>query len=350
MAERLQHLAAVVRQGWRDELELQIPAALLTILMMALFAMVLLKTPVARLGPLRTSETSVMRLEFLQRQVSRPTPAPPPDTARPEPSRAPARTAAATPARAEPQPAQPAAPRALVVTTPTKPPAKPESIANAIYTRDGQVRLPPGVAEAPPSTPPGTPPGMASARDAAKARNVLEKPNPIDYQETRFEKDWAAKGTLGDAAAQKINGVIKDMFKSDRSSAVARPPPATGFNPALAQNQADVGSEATGDAYRAAPIGFEKAPQPPGQASKAIRAQLDALQDRALMCKDRQKDKWLADVRKHLTELERNETALTHGADVQRAQYYLPQAIDAAYDLSRRALWYADRRLSACGG
>lgn len=320
-------------------------AALLTLLMMVLFAAVLLKTPVARLGSWPASQTSAMRLELLQRQVVRPTPAPPPAIAAPKAARAPASNAAA----AAPPAAQPNAPKTLVVTPPSKAPAGPESIANAIYTRDGQVRLPPGVAQAPPSTPPGTPPGMASARDAAKARNVLEKPNPIDYQETRFEKDWTAKGTLGDAAAQKINGVIKDMFKSDRSSAVARPPPATGFNPALAQNQADVGSEATGDAYRAAPIGFEKAPQPPGQASKAIRAQLDALQDRALMCKDRQKDKWLADVRKHLTELEGNETALTHGADVQRAQHYLPQAIDAAYDLSRRALWYADKRLSACG-
>jgi hypothetical protein len=343
-------LAAVVREGWRDELDLQIPAALLTILMMALFAMVLLKTPVARLGPLRAEAPRAMRLEFLQRQLTRPRPAP--DTAQPEASRAPPRTvpAAASPIQAAPPAAQPNAPKALVVvTTPTKPPARPESIANAIYTRDGRVRLPPGVAEAPPSTPPGTPPGMASARDAAKASNVLDKPNPIHYQETRFEKDWAAKGTLGDAAAQKINGVIKDMFKSDRSNAVARPPPATRFNPALAQNQADLGSEATGDAYRAAPIGFEKAPQPAGEASKAIRAQLDTLQGRALMCKDRQKDKWLADVRKHLIELERNETALAHGADVQRAQYYLPQAIDAAYDLSRRALWYADKQLSACG-
>lgn len=346
----------MVKESWRDELGLQLPAALLTIMLMALFATVLLKTPMARLGPLRPSETSAMRLEFLQREV--PPPPAQPDTARPRPARstpeprarqqaehdAP-RTPASAPARA----AQPAPPRSLVVTTPGKAPTSPESIANAIYTREGQVRLPPGVAEAPPSTPPGTPPGTVSARDAAKARSVLEKPNPIRYEETRFEKDWASKGTLGDAGAQKINRAIKDMFKSDRNSAVARPPPQTRFNPALAQNQADLGSEATGDAYKAAPIGFEKAPQPTGEASKAIHAQLDALQGRALMCKDPQKDKWLADVGKNLTDLERNETALTHGADVQRAQYYLPQAIDAAYDLSRRALWYADKRLSACG-
>ncbi|WDS34690.1 hypothetical protein [Pseudoxanthomonas sp.] len=322
---------------------------------MALITMVLLETPLARLGPLRASDPTAMRLEFIQRQVPPPAriaqPQVQPNTPRnatPAHSQAPA-TPQAAPAKATPQAAQPAPPKALVVTTPTQAPATGESIANAIYTKQGQVRLPPGVAAAPPSTPPGTPPGMPSARDEAQARNVLEKPNPIHYEKTRFEKDWASSGTLGDLAGQKIGRAMKDLFKSDRNSAIARPPPETRFNPALAQNQADMGSEATGDAYKAAPIGFEKAPQPTGEASKAIHAQLDALQGRALMCKDPQKDKWLADVRKNLTDLERNETALTHGADVQRAQYYLPQAIDAAYDLSRRALWYADKRLSSCG-
>lgn len=336
----------MAKEGWRDELGLQIPAALLTLLLMAMFAMVLLKTPMARLGPLHASEPSAMRLEFLQRDL--PPPAMPPDAVGPEPARTPAtdRARAARPEQTTPQ----AAPsKSLVVTTPKAAQAPKESIANAIYTRQGQVRLPPGVAAAPPSTPPGTPPGMASARDEAQARNVLEKPNPIQYEKTRFDKDWASSGTLGDLAGQKIGRVMKDLFKEKTNSAVARPPPQTRFNPALAQNQGDMGSEATGDAYKAAPIGFEKAPQPTGEASKAIHAQLDALQGRALMCKDPLKDRWLGDVRKNLADLERNETALTHGADVQRAQYYLPQAIDASYDLSRRALWYADKRLSACG-
>jgi hypothetical protein len=343
-------LAAVVKEGWRDELELQIPAALLTVLLMAVFAAVLLKTPMARLGPLRSSAPSAMRLEFIQRDLPRTAPvAPPPVASRsPAPARPqPARPAPpAAPAQVAPPQAQP---KALVVTTPTKAPADQESIANAIYTKQGQVRLPPGVAAAPPSSPPGTPPGMASARDEAQAKNVLEKPNPIHYEKTRFDKDWASSGTLGELAGQKAGRLMKDLFKEKTNSAVARPPPETRFNPALAQDQAAMGSEATGDAYKAAPIGFEKAPQPTGEASKAIRAQLDALQGRALMCKDPQKDKWLGDVRKNLTDLERNETALTHGADIQRAEHYLPQAIDASYDLSRRALWYADKRLSACG-
>jgi hypothetical protein len=347
-------LAAVVKEGWRDELELQIPAALLTILLMAMFAAVLLKTPMARLGPLRTSEPSAMRLEFIQRDLPRPAPAATPQATPPVVSRRPAPASPqvstpmppTVPAQAAPQQA-PA--KALVVTTPTKPAADQESIANAIYTRQGQVRLPPGVAAAPPSTPPGTPPGMASARDQAQARNVLEKPNPIHYEKTRFDKDWASSGTLGQLAGQKVGRVMKDLFKEKTNSAIARPPPETRFNPALAQDQAAMGSEATGDAYKAAPIGFEKAPQPPGEASKAIRAKLEALQGRALMCKDPQKDTWLGGVRKNLADLERNETALTHGADIQRAEHYLPQAIDASYDLSRRALWYADKRLSSCG-
>jgi hypothetical protein len=337
----------VAKEGWRDELGLRIPAALLTGLIMVMFTMVLLKTPLARLGSPRASDPGAMRLEFIPR------PTPPPASVTPStPARSPAPVhsqAQAAPPSAAPQAARPAPPKALVVTTPTKAQATQESIANAIYTKQGQVRLPPGVAAAPPGTPPGTPPGMPSARDEAQARNVLEKPNPIHYEKTRFDKDWASSGTLGDLAGQKIGRAMKDLFKSDRNSAVARPPPETRFNPALAQNQGDMGSEATGDAYKAAPIGFEKAPQPTGEASKAIRAQLDALQGRALMCRDPQKDKWLADVRKNLADLERNETALTHGADVQRAQYYLPQAIDASYDLSRRALWYADKRLSSCG-
>lgn len=336
----------MVKERWRDELGLRIPAALLTGLIMVVFAMVLLKTPLARLGPQRAADPSPMRLEFIARPVPPPAVVARPMAPAPTRSRAPATPPAAA-TRSTRQDVPPA-PKALVVTTPSQAPAAQESIANAIYTKQGQVRLPPGVAAAPPGTPPGTPPGMPSARDQAQARNVLEKPNPIHYEKTRFDKDWASSGTLGDLAGQKIGRAMKDLFKDDRNSAVARPPPQTRFNPALAQNQGDMGSEATGDAYKAAPIGFEKAPQPTGEASKAIHAQLDALQGRALMCRDPQKDKWLADVRKNLADLERNETALTHGADVQRAQYYLPQAIDAAYDLSRRALWYADKRLSAC--
>ncbi|UAY74290.1 hypothetical protein [Pseudoxanthomonas sp. X-1] len=327
-----------------DESRLRVPAAVLSLAIMALIALVLLQAPMARLAPARSQEQR-LRLEFVARpQADAPTHVP-------APARAAARATAA-PSRPSPPVAAHQRPPATIppplATPQATAPADPGEVARAVYDRDGRAKLPPGVV-AEPGAPQGSPPGLANARDAAKTKALMERPNPVQYNETRFEKDWVSKGTLGDVATQKVNRAIADMFKSGRSSPTARPPPDTRFNPALAQNRGDLGSEATGDAYKAAPIAFEKAPQPTGEATKAIRAQLDALQGRALMCHDPRKDQWLADVRSNLQALERSEHALANGADPARAKYQLPQAIDAAYDLSRRALWYADKQLSGCG-
>jgi len=350
-------LAAVVKVEWWDESRLRVPAALMSLAILALMALVLLDTPMARLASSPEAVPARMRLEF----VARPASSVPAVRASERPqSKTPVSSPSSRADAAAERPAAPASPPLSAQRAPaTEPPAvrtpaparaaaRDDALARSLYTRDGQARLPPGVAEAPAGEPEGSPPGMANARDAAKAKRVLERPNPIDYKETHFEKDWVSNGTLGDVATQKINRAISDMFKSDRSQATARPPPDTRFNPALAQNRADLGSEATGDAYKAAPIAFEKAPQPPGAAGKAIGAQLAALEQRASGCKDPRRDKWLGDVRSNLQTLDRNETALTHGADGMRAKYLLPQAIDAAYDLSRRAVWYANKQLDAC--
>ena len=332
-----------------DESRLRVPAAVLSLAIMALIALVLLQAPMARLTPARSQEQR-LRLEFVARpQADAPTHVAAPAAA---PARAAARSTPAAPSRPPPPVAAHQRPPATIpppLATPrATAPADPGEVARAVYDRDGRAKLPPGVV-AEPGAPQGSPPGLANARDAAKTKALMERPNPVQYNETRFEKDWVSKGTLGDVATQKVNRAIADMFKSGRSSPTARPPPDTRFNPALAQNRGDLGSEATGDAYKAAPIAFEKAPQPTGEATKAIRAQLDALQGRALMCHDPRKDQWLADVRGNLQALERSEHALANGADPARAKYQLPQAIDAAYDLSRRALWYADKQLSECG-
>ena len=53
-------------------------------------------------------------------------------------------------------------------------------------------------------------------------------------------------------------------------------------------------------------------------------------------------------IRTHLTELEQVEHALANGADPVMAAQMLPRRGQSAYDLSRRALWYAENQLKDC--
>ncbi|WP_267087376.1 hypothetical protein, partial [Xanthomonas sacchari] len=242
-----------------------------------------------------------------------------------------------------------AAPPSSPSQTPSAPAAAATGMAATLYTGDGHPRLPDGVAVDPFAQAQGTPPGTLNPRDVAKSRRLLERPNPIDYRSTRFDKDWASDGTLGDVAVQGIDRAIKQLLpKNTHQSAVARPPPDVRFNPALHERASDLGSEATGDAYKAAPIAFEKAPGLEGEASRRIRQALADLQQRRGACPAAQRARLLAPVQQHLDALLQVETAMAKGADPIRAQQLLPREADSAYDLARRALWYADQKLAAC--
>ncbi|MCW0367116.1 hypothetical protein NB699_002099 [Xanthomonas sacchari] len=318
---------------------LQLWAALATAMILALLGRLLWGTPSA---PPRAVAEDALRLVFLPRQPAQRVPDPPRVS-----TRAPA-VDARMPAGARP-PRGAAAPPSSPSQTPSAPAAAATGMAATLYTGDGHPRLPDGVAVDPFAQAQGTPPGTLNPRDVAKSRRLLERPNPIDYRSTRFDKDWASDGTLGDVAVQGIDRAIKQLLpKNTHQSAVARPPPDVRFNPALHERPSDLGSEATGDAYKAAPIAFEKVPGLDGEASRRIRQALADLQQRRGACPAAQRARLLAPVQQHLDALLQVETAMAKGADPIRAQQLLPREADSAYDLARRALWYADQKLAAC--
>ena len=253
--------------------------------------------------------------------------------------------AATAAARAAPPPTRtPPPPRQVAASTAAAPAEA--SMAAQLYTREGRLQIDP-LAQAG-----AVPPGMDDARVAAKTRSVMERVNPVQYQETRFAKDWKSDGTLGDVAMQGLNRGMKklnDKINGPQTQvAKARPPPEVRFNPALAGNQAEMGSAATGDAYKAAPIAHESLPDLKGEASRRIRDALAALEQRSARCEAATRTPLLSTVRGHLADLERAEHALNNGADPVLAAQLLPRQADSAYDLARRALWYADRQLKQC--
>ena len=316
---------------------LHLGAAATTLLILLLLGRLLLIAPAA--APPRVHDA--MRLVFVPRPEPVAAPPPSPQAAQSAPHAA-ARRAPAT-ARAAQAPLPPPTRTAAPVATQAAP------MSATLYTRDGSARLPDGVAVDPFAEAQGTPPGTTNPRDLAKAKRLLERPNPIDYRPTRFDKDWATSGTLGDVAMQGIGDAMKKMLpKSTHQSAVARPPPDVRFNPALHERPGDLGSEATGDAYKAAPIALEKAPGLDGEASRRIRKAIGELEQRRAACPAAQRSRLLQPVLDNLDELQRVEKAMAHGADPILAQQTLPRAADSAYDLARRALWYADQKLAAC--
>ena len=260
-------------------------------------------------------------------------------------------TASAAPRDADtpatPNPADASA--AATVRTPL-PAARP--LAGRLYTREGDARVPPGTVADGLAPPPASTPGQPSARDQQRIAKLLDRRNPIDYRPTAFDKDWKSDGSAGDVAEQEIKrGMAKVadiIFGKEPTPAAPRPPPDVRFNPALHARSADLGSEATGDAYKAAPIAFEKAPDMQGGASRRIRTAIGELERRHARCGGARLQQAMAPALKHLAELQQAETALAQGADPTRAEHLLPRAVDMAYDLARRALWQAERTLAPC--
>lgn len=230
-----------------------------------------------------------------------------------------------------------------------------EPLAGRLYKRDGRANLPATAQIDPLGTGAvGSPPGLPSARDQAQAKRLLERTNPIDYRATRFDKAWATDGTLGDAMVESMDEGLKGMAKAlagkQDQPARARPPPEVRFNPRLHERPSDLGSEATGDAYKAAPIAFEKAPGLNGEASKRLRGELASLKQKFAHCSAQRWQQVIGPITTHLADLERVEYAYGHGADPVQAEHLLPRTADMAFDQARRALWYAQQRLATCPG
>lgn len=190
------------------------------------------------------------------------------------------------------------------------------------------------------------------ATDADTARRLLERENPVDYRGTRFARDWVSDGDVADVAQQEIaraqKKIARLIYGPDIQHAEARPSPDVRFNPGRHERPSDLGSEATGDAYKAAPISDEKAPGLEGEASRRIRTQVAALERRAGGCDRARIERLMEPLLQHLGDLQKAEAAFARGADPIRAAHMLPNQADAAYNGARRALWHAERQLAGC--
>ncbi|MGJ7902062.1 hypothetical protein [Lysobacter sp. 1R34A] len=195
-------------------------------------------------------------------------------------------------------------------------------------------------------------PGDPSERSQYYAKKLVERRNPLGDQPPALH-DWfgdAAKKAGARADGQvSVNRVAEAIFGKDIQSAKARPPPSVRFRPELHGRPSDLGSEATGDAYKAAAVAHEAVPGLEGEASRRIREAIELLLKLPSRCERQAVEGWLAPVRKHLAELQRAEYAYGHGADPIRREHMLPRAADTAYDQARRAIAYAEGRVAGCG-
>ncbi|WP_449465659.1 hypothetical protein [Stenotrophomonas humi] len=231
----------------------------------------------------------------------------------------------------------PSQPVASVVVAATPAPTKPgdESI-NRLYGSDGRPVLP----DAPGERQKAAGERVFEHRDEL-ATGVGER--PLEAVVTKMFEDSKKPDESPYAMAARV------VHGRDVQLAQARRPPPVAFNPNLHEQRADLGSEATGDAYKAAPIRFEKVPDMKGEASRRIRAAIGALEGRYPRCSAEQRTRWMAAALTHLDTLQRVEYRYNHGADPTEAEHTLPSAADSAYDLARRALWDAERRMKTCG-
>lgn len=224
----------------------------------------------------------------------------------------------------------PSQPVASVVATATPAPAKPnDELIKRLYGSDGRPELPDAPGE----------------RQKAAVERVFEH---RDELATGVGERATANLFSGKTAGTGQTRAQRALYGRDIQAAEARRPPEIAFNPAAHERQSDLGSEATGDAYKAAPIRFEKVPDMKGEASRRIRAAIGALEGRYLRCSADQRTRWMAPALTHLDALQRVEYRYNNGADPTEAEHTLPSAADSAYDQARRALWDAERRMKTC--
>ncbi len=220
-------------------------------------------------------------------------------------------------------------PAAPVASTP---PASSAEWSRRLYAADGGVDLPDGVA--------------GDERIRGKDERVFEHRDEL----AAGVGERATAGLFSkQRAGTKQSRVQRWLYGEDIQAAEARRPPDVAFNPALHERSSDLGSEATGDAYKAAPIRHEPLPGLDGTASRRIRTAIGELEQRYPRCGSEARGRWLATALQHLDALERLEYRYGHGADPVEAEHTLPSAADSAYDLARRALWEAERRMKTCG-
>lgn len=221
-------------------------------------------------------------------------------------------------------------PTASVVAAATPAAAKPnDELIKRLYGSDGRPELPDAPGE----------------RQKAAVERVFEH---RDELATGVGERATANLFSGKTAGTSQSRAQRALYGRDIQAAEARRPPEIAFNPAAHERQSDLGSEATGDAYKAAPIRFEKVPDMKGEASRRIRAAIGALEGRYSRCSADQRTRWMAPALTHLDTLQRVEYRYNNGADPTEAEHTLPSAADSAYDQARRALWDAERRMKTC--
>ncbi|MGO1000953.1 hypothetical protein [Lysobacter sp. CA196] len=191
-------------------------------------------------------------------------------------------------------------------------------------------------------------PGSPGERSQYYAKKLLERRSPLGEQPPPLH-DWFDEGKTTGKGQTVSERIAEALFGKDIQSAKPRPPPSPRFRPELHERPSDLGSEATGNAYKAAAVGYEKLPGLEGEASRRIREAIELLLKLPSVCERHSVEEWLAPARKHLAELERVEYAYGHGADPIRREHMLPRAADTAYDQARRAIAYAEGRLPGCG-
>ena len=278
--------------------------------------------------------------------------------AEPEPAPAPDESAAdeSAPAAPTPREAPQAVARAPQAAAPpasaprTKP--SPSAPSARLYNSEGLVAVP----VAPDFNPMKRKtyiPGSDEDPNANKVRNAFARPTPaLPFPGSGFG-GFASEGTLGEALMESANKRLKKIVdklpgRKQVQEVVARPPPPVRFNPSYHERPSDLGSEATGDAYKAAPIAFEPAPGLEGAASARIRTAIGELETRRGSCGLERLRQWLAPALSGLDELQRIERSYASGADPVNARQLLPRSADMAYDRARRAIWYADKQGESC--
>lgn len=239
----------------------------------------------------------------------------PPPTSRAEPD-----------ARAEPTPVP-----VPVAASPRLPSTAPLPNPTAtLYDSQGRVQVP------------ATAPGLGRSNPSSR---VFEHRDEMEHGVgRRATADLFSKPRAG--TAQKPSE--RAIYGEDIQHAQARRPPEVRFNPRLHERSADLGSEATGDAYKAAPIAFEKVPDMRGGASRRLRNAIGELERRYPQCTAAQVGGWMAPVLQYLQALEGVEYRFNNGADPVEAEHSLPSAADSAYNLARRGLWEAERQMRRC--
>lgn len=338
----------------QEDVWLQVASALIAVVLTASIGWLLLRAPAIEPA---APALEVVLIERVAASPTSPVPRPAPAGIA-SPSRSGLQAAPVDP---RPRPIDPPASSSPSLATPptaarvakSQPaPAGKPATPRLVYSQDGRIALPPGVAIDPMQAAPGEPPGGDNDRAAQAARKVLEKPNPVGYVEPGFNSSQS-DGTLGELAAKKIAKVLDKLsgkipLREEIQSARPRPPPPVAFNPALHERRSDLGSEATGDAYKAAPIAFKPAPGLKGEASTRIREAIGDVERAGAGCERKALQALLAPARSNLADLERTEYAAAHGADPVQLDHMLPRAADMAYDQARRAIWYAQQQLPKC--